>query len=386
MAEHTTDAQIMELEDVIKEREELKKKLEDIKTQLQRLKDWRSLAVALPVQHWQTPFSGLVERLPEFSGRGAAVGLSDDARIALQHILPAARETLAQADAVPINSTRIILGSGPDAGSLVVDVDVERPADDKELIVHRASVLRELLAPLPGARLHSNKKLTEITETHHGIELAFQHGTTSRFDAVIVLIAKARAALGERSFDVPRQCLWAGDGVFVLQHVLENGSMVQDIISGIEKNPPTDRKRPLTREFLADAFQSWPGGSIVKGIIELLLDQPDPQGYSQYEHRAPPTYANGRVCIIGNAAYATTPWHGAGAGRAFEDAVILGTFLANISNADETGTMFKAYDTVKRPRCQRVSDSSRATGEIFTGQNKEVAMKLDELRSVLGER
>ncbi|OTA62747.1 salicylate hydroxylase [Hypoxylon sp. EC38] len=338
----------------------------------------------LGVSHLETH---IFESAPEFSERGAAVGLSENARIA-------------KAGAVPINSTRIMLGSGPDAGSLVADFDAERSADDKELIVHRASLLRELLAPLPKEHLHSNKKLTGITGAQHGIELAFEDGTTSQFDAVIgadgifgswdsrivVPIAKARAVLGERYFEVPRQHLWAGDGVFVLHDVPENGSMVQGVISGVEKNPPTNRKHPLTREFLADAFQSWPEGSISKGIIELLLDQPDPQGYSQYEHKATLTYANGRVCIMGDAAHATTPWQGAGAGQAFEDAVILGTLLANISTADEIGTAFKAYDAVRRPRCQRVIDSSRGTGEMFTGQNKEVAMTLDGLRSALGGR
>ncbi|OTA93174.1 hypothetical protein M434DRAFT_11843 [Hypoxylon sp. CO27-5] len=382
----------------------------------------------LGVSHLETH---IFESAPEFSERGAAVGLSENARIALHHILPAARETLAKAGAVPINSTRIMLGSGPDAGSLVADFDAELTPDDKELIVHRASLLRELLVPLPEEHLHSNKKLTGIAEAHDGVELTFQDSTTSRFDAIIgadgifgsvrkyvlqdaaescaaspggwwdsrivVPIAKARAVLGERYFEVPRQHLWAGDGVFVLHDVLENGSMVQGVISGVEKNPPTNRKHPLTREFLADAFQSWPEGSISKGIIEilnygqftrmqLLLDQPDPQGYSQYEHKATPTYANGRVCIMGDAAHATTPWQGAGAGQAFEDAVILGTLLANISTADEIGTAFKAYDAVRRPRCQRVIDSSRGTGEIFTGQNKEVAMTLDGLRSALGGR
>ncbi|KAI0837899.1 FAD/NAD(P)-binding domain-containing protein [Hypoxylon sp. FL0890] len=362
----------------------------------------------------------IFESAPEFSERGAAVGLSGNARLALQHILPAARETLAKAGAVPINSTRIMLGSGPDAGSMVGDFDAEQTPDDKELIVHRASLLRELLAPLPKEHLHPNKKLTGITETTDGVELAFQDGTTSRFDAIIgadgifgsvrkyvlqdaaekhaaspggwwdsrivVPIAKAKALLGEQYFDVPRQYLWAGDGIFVLHDVLENGSMVQGVISGVETDPPANRKRPLTHELLAEAFQAWPEGSIAKGIIDLLLDQPEPQGYSQYEHKSTPTYANGRVCIMGDAAHATTPWQGAGAGQAFEDAVIIGTLLANISTADEIDAAFKAYDAVRRPRCQRVIDSSRGTGEIFTGQNKEVAMTVDGLRNALSER
>ncbi|KAI1085418.1 FAD/NAD(P)-binding domain-containing protein [Whalleya microplaca] len=341
---------------------------------------------------------------PEFSERGAAVGLSGNARIALQHILPEARETLARAGAVPINSTRIVVGSGPDADTLVADFDANLAPEDKELIEH----------------LHPSKKLIKIIQMDSGIDLAFEDGTTDRLDAVIgadgifgsvrryvlqdeadecaaspggwwdsrvvVPMEKAKSTLGEQYFDVLRQYLWAGDGMFVLHDVLENGTMVQGVISAVEKDPPANRKRPLTRELLTKAFESWPDGPISKGIIDLFLDQPDPQGYSQYEHKSTPTYSNGRVCIMGDAAHATTPWQGAGAGQAFEDAVILGTLLASISSVEEIYTAFKAHDAVRRPRCQRVVDSSRGTGEIFTGQNKEVGMSLNKLQSALAGR
>ncbi len=44
------------------------------------------------------------ESSPEFSERGAAVGLSGNAKEALEHILPSAKDVLAKAGAVPMNS------------------------------------------------------------------------------------------------------------------------------------------------------------------------------------------------------------------------------------------------------------------------------------------
>lgn len=55
----------------------------------------------------------LYESAPEFSERGAAVGLSPNAQSALKHILPSVKETLSNAGAVPMNSSRIVLVSTP---------------------------------------------------------------------------------------------------------------------------------------------------------------------------------------------------------------------------------------------------------------------------------
>lgn len=53
------------------------------------------------------------EAAPVFSERGAAVGLSINAQLALNEILPSADETLAKAGAVPMCSARLMVVSAP---------------------------------------------------------------------------------------------------------------------------------------------------------------------------------------------------------------------------------------------------------------------------------
>lgn len=89
---------------------------------------------------------------------------------------------------------------------------------------------------------------------------------------------------------------------------------------------------------------------------------------------------------MGDAAHATTPWQGAGAGQAFEDAAVLGALLGSTTSAEGIEAAFKAYDIVRRPRCQRVIDSSRGTGEIACGQNKDIGLDPDKLRNALATR
>jgi len=292
--------------------------------------------------------------------------------------------------------------------------------------VHRASLLRELLVPLPDEVLHVNKKLTSLSETQDGVFVTFSDGAVEHFDAVIgadgifgfvrnyvlqdtdnkygpspaefwdsralVPIGKARAIIGDTHFsadEVDCQHGWIGDGAFLLYDVLENRTMSQIVISAIENDPPRghdERKRPLTRGFLEGALKNWLDGPIAKRIIDLTLDQPDPQRYSEWEHKVTPTYVNGRVCIAGDAAHAMTPWQAAGAGQAMEDAMILGALLGKVKNSGEINAAFKAYDAVRRPRCQRVIDSSRVTGMICCGREEGVGLDPRKLLEALKDR
>lgn len=81
-----------------------------------------------------------------------------------------------------------------------------------------------------------------------------------------------------------------------------------------------------------------------------------------------------------------TPWQGAGAGQAVEDAMIMGALLATVTSADDVPTAFRAFDLVRRPRCQQILDSSRVTGQIMCGQNPDVGMHAEEIREALRDR
>lgn len=227
-------------------------------------------------------------------------------------------------------------GSGLDAGTVVLDIE----EDKQELVVHRASLLREFLKPLPKTALHGNKKLTSITPADFGIEFTFQDGTVKKFDGVVgadgvfssvrkyvledaaewvaspsgfwdsrnlVPFEKAQACLGREYFEVDRQYGWIGDGADFLHDVLKNRTMVQCIMSGIDTELPGDRKHVLTREKLTEQLTNWLEGPIANNMVDLLLDQASPEAYSSFEHKSTASYANGRVSIIGDAAHAMTP-------------------------------------------------------------------------------
>ena len=199
--------------------------------------------------------------------------------------------------------TEVKKGSGPEAGTTVFDLaDV-----DPGRVVHRAALLRELLAPLPAAIMSTGKKLVGITPIDAvaggGIELRFQDGSLSRADALIgadgifgfvrkyvlgpddaaaepvdagwwdcrnlVPVEKAKEKLGERYFVEDRQYAWVGDGGFIMHDVLDNGKTIQCVGACREDGGSNERMMELDRDKLEKAFASWLDGPIAKGMIDV---------------------------------------------------------------------------------------------------------------------
>ncbi|KAI1392730.1 FAD/NAD(P)-binding domain-containing protein [Hypoxylon trugodes] len=359
------------------------------------------------------------ESTPEFSSRGAAIVLTNTSQKSFQRAIPSAPDILKKTGAVPKNSTQLILGSGPEAGAVIADLG---NSGTPGLVVSRFSLLRELLSLLPKEILYTSKKLTKIIAGGDYVDILFEDGTSSQFDAVIgadgifssvrkhvvgtaadeaysaspagfwdsrnlIPYEKAKSVLGEEYFKLDRQYGWIGDGAFIMHEFLEDRAVVQCVISVIEKDPPKDRrKRQLTKEYLTEILSNWLDGPIAKGMIELTLDQPEPSGYSQWEHKLTLTYAKDHVCIVGDAAHSMTPWQGFGAGMAIEDAMVLGVLFRNISSPQGISAAFKAFDAMRRVRCERIIHSSQGTGVIMCGRNEEVGLDVDKFRQSLFSR
>ena len=95
--------------------------------------------------------------------------------------------------------------------------------------------------------------------------------------------------------------------------------------------------------------------------------------------------------MMGDAAHATTPYQGQGAGQAIEDALILGTLLAQVSRHenhrhDEIPNALQAYDQVRRVRTQRVVTTSRDSGELVGMRAVGVGGDVEKMRELLSYR
>ena len=91
-----------------------------------------------------------------------------------------------------------------------------------------------------------------------------------------------------------------------------------------------------------------------------------------WDHPKARSYVSGPICVTGDAAHSTTPWQGSGGGMSIEDSLILSSLLGRAKTPVEALAALKVYDQVRRPRTQRIVESSRVTGDMLTG-----AVKLD---------
>lgn len=136
---------------------------------------------------------------------------------------------------------------------------------------------------------------------------------------------------------------------------------------------------PASKEEMLAEFQAW--GEPVKNILSLI-EQPDI--WALFDHLPAATYhRNGKICLLGDSAHASTPHHGAGAGMGVEDALILSKLLASIDSVGELEAAFAAYDAVRRPRSQRLVASSRRIGDVYNFEDSVVGDNMEAMREYL---
>jgi salicylate hydroxylase len=155
---------------------------------------------------------------------------------------------------------------------------------------------------------------------------------------------------------------------------------------------------PAARDEVECALRDW--SPAVREIVSLFPENLTKWGIFDTAEHPVPTYAGGRVCLAGDAAHATTPFHGAGAGMGVEDALVLATALevavaspafrdgpAKGGKAKAIAAAFQAYSAVRLERSQWVVQSSRDMGDIYewrypaTGRDPEKCKAEFEQRS-----
>lgn len=114
----------------------------------------------------------------------------------------------------------------------------------------------------------------------------------------------------------------------------------------------------------------------------------DASQWAIFEHPHIPTFAKSKVAILGDAAHASTPHQGAGAGQAIEDAHVLAELLADthVTSPEQVALAFQAYDAVRRERSQRVVTSSKENMNLLCLCYEGIGDDGDKLKETWHER
>lgn len=101
-------------------------------------------------------------------------------------------------------------------------------------------------------------------------------------------------------------------------------------------------------------------------VQRLLNCLENPSKWALHVVNELPLFTCDRVVLIGDASHAMTPYLGAGAGQAIEDAFVLGRLLAHpITTLDNVPAALKAYQDVRLPFTQFVARESKHTGNMY---------------------
>lgn len=130
---------------------------------------------------------------------------------------------------------------------------------------------------------------------------------------------------------------------------------------------------PSHRDTALSEFRDW--GDNVSAILSMLTSDTDCWGLFDLGDHPVPFYAKGRVCISGDAAHATTPHHGAGAGFCIEDSAVMAGLLVSageelkkdqgLQKSTAIEAAFAAFDASRRPRTQWLVQSSRRVSDLY---------------------
>ncbi|KAI0695320.1 hypothetical protein BC835DRAFT_1414956 [Cytidiella melzeri] len=156
-----------------------------------------------------------------------------------------------------------------------------------------------------------------------------------------------------------------GKGKAVISYPVSQGRMINTVVLVYKQGQRgTTYEGPWVTQAdegeIAAQFAEW--NPQVLGLIKVMKGS---FKWAVHEVRELPTFASGRVALLGDAAHAMTPHLASGAGQAVEDGLILASLLAQQETQKDTiQYALEVYSEVRRPFTKHIQDLSFQLGEI----------------------
>jgi salicylate hydroxylase len=362
----------------------------------------------------------LFEATEKFSEIGAGIAFSPNAVRCMELIDPSIKEhymTIETSNAWP--SKKMVWftqqhGQGVGEGERKI---ISEPRSDVLGVstCHRAHFLDQMVSLLPEGITRFNKRILKTEDLgEDGVVLHFEDGTSATADALIgcdgvrsrvridvlgpddpeayprfadkyayralVPMEKAIAALGEEC--ARNSQMYFGHHGHIVTFPIEKGTTMNIIAFRNKTDGVWENDRWIvesSREALEEHYKDFsPHVRKLIGLIEKM------EIWAMFDSPFVRTYTNGsRIVLLGDAAHATTPHHGAGAGMCLEDAYVMAEVLGEVTDASQLTAAFHAYDAIRRPRSQKLVQESRASGRLYEFEDPECGSDTEKLRNKL---
>lgn len=206
-------------------------------------------------------------------------------------------------------------------------------------------------------------KNNPVSHAHYSHKVAYR---------ALVPMQNAIAAIGD--YKAKNQHMHVGPGAHVLHFPVAGQTLMNVVAFVADPKEWTSEAMvaPGARRDVEAAFNGW--GPTVRSIVGLLPEELERWAvFDSFDHPAP-FFSRGRICLAGDAAHASSPHHGAGAGIGIEDALCLSTLLGIAADmkskqpADVKDLISLAFDTftaVRRERGHWIVASSRHICDVY---------------------
>ncbi|XPS95368.1 hypothetical protein M3J09_004659 [Ascochyta lentis] len=208
----------------------------------------------------------------------------------------------------------------------------------------------------------------------------------------LIPMDKARAALGV--FKTSNRIMHCGPGAHALTFPVANNEILNVVAFVTDSKdwmaPDGKFVVPATKAEAAKAFSKF--SPVVQNLMELLPEQLEKWAVFDTYERPVPSYIDGRLCLAGDAAHASSPHHGAGAGCGIEDCLALVELLQivssypRISRPTAVRGALRVYNNMRYDRSQWIMDTSRVIGEIYEFQHPECGSNHEKIAQEIQNR
>ena len=165
-----------------------------------------------------------------------------------------------------------------------------------------------------------------------------------------------------------------GPGAHLIHYPVNQKMIGATVIMSDPTDWPSDKPTTArgTRKDVEAALEGW--CLPVHNLIKLFPEELEKWALFDLFEYPVPAYNYGRICLVGDAAHASSPHHGAGASMGIEDAFCICTLLHEVSaevrehatpKGEALRAAFETYNAIRRTRSQWLVNSSRRVCDLF---------------------
>ena len=162
--------------------------------------------------------------------------------------------------------------------------------------------------------------------------------------------------------DDPDANCWIGFERHIVAYPIRNGTIYNIVMSHPAQAPVASWSESGNLKEMHRHFQNWD-----PVIRKVLTHVKSCMKWRLADLKPLTTWVgqSGRVVLIGDAAHAMLPYLASGAATAIEDGAVLGECIDRCFSASDLPKALKAFEKIRKTRCERVVKGSRANGDIW---------------------